>query len=119
MNRIDVDHLPSGGIPKPVWLWFSDPTPSGEDTDTAWHAFLRRFDLERTFRFLKQTLGWTRPRLRGGQPPGLIVAVDEMGIPPRLQGSADAVRAEGDQATVEMKLTQTGRPDDTSQASAA
>jgi hypothetical protein len=26
--------------------------------------FLRRFDLEHTFRFLKQTLGWTRPRLR-------------------------------------------------------
>ncbi|WP_190215951.1 NF041680 family putative transposase [Kitasatospora indigofera] len=62
--RLDVDHLPSGGTPKPVWLWFSDPTPSSEDTDTAWHAFLRRFDLEHTFRFLKQTLGWTRPRLR-------------------------------------------------------
>lgn len=26
--------------------------------------YLRRFDLEHTFRFLKQTLGWTRPRLR-------------------------------------------------------
>jgi hypothetical protein len=26
--------------------------------------FLRRFDLEHTFRFLKQTLGWTRPKLR-------------------------------------------------------
>lgn len=25
--RLDVDHLPSGGPPKPVWLWFSDPTP--------------------------------------------------------------------------------------------
>ena len=62
--RLDVDHLPSGGTPKPVWLWFSDPTPSNADTDTAWHAFLRRFDLEHTFRFLKQTLGWTRPRLR-------------------------------------------------------
>ncbi|TQF02839.1 hypothetical protein E6W39_11925 [Kitasatospora acidiphila] len=62
--RLDVDHLPSGGTPKPVWLWFSDPTPADADTDTAWHAFLRRFDLEHTFRFLKQTLGWTRPRLR-------------------------------------------------------
>ena len=29
-----------------------------------WQAFLRRFDLEHTFRFLKQVLGWTRPRLR-------------------------------------------------------
>ena len=26
--------------------------------------FLRRFDIEHTFRFLKQTLGWTRPRVR-------------------------------------------------------
>jgi hypothetical protein len=26
--------------------------------------FLRRFDLEHTFRFLKQTLGWTKPRTR-------------------------------------------------------
>jgi hypothetical protein len=25
---------------------------------------LRRFDLEHTFRFLKQVLGWTRPKLR-------------------------------------------------------
>jgi hypothetical protein len=29
-----------------------------------WQAFLRRFDLEHTFRFFKQVLGWTRPRLR-------------------------------------------------------
>jgi hypothetical protein len=26
--------------------------------------FLRRFDLEHTFRFVKQTLGWTKPRIR-------------------------------------------------------
>jgi hypothetical protein len=26
--------------------------------------FLRRFDLEHTFRFLKQTVGWTKPRIR-------------------------------------------------------
>ena len=32
--------------------------------DRAWQAFLRRFDIEHTFRFLKQMLGWTRPRLR-------------------------------------------------------
>jgi hypothetical protein len=29
-----------------------------------WQAFLRRFDLEHTFRLMKQTLGWTRPKLR-------------------------------------------------------
>jgi acyl transferase domain-containing protein len=29
-----------------------------------WQAFLRRFDLEHTFRLFKQTLGWTVPRVR-------------------------------------------------------
>ncbi|MFE9934500.1 hypothetical protein [Streptomyces sp. NPDC005533] len=33
-------------------------------TDRPWRIFLRRFDLEHTFRFLQQTLGPTRPRLR-------------------------------------------------------
>ena len=32
--------------------------------DRAWQAFLRRFDIEHTFRFLKQVLGWTCPKLR-------------------------------------------------------
>jgi hypothetical protein len=32
--------------------------------DRAWQAFLRRFDIEHTFRFFKQVLGWTRPKLR-------------------------------------------------------
>jgi hypothetical protein len=29
-----------------------------------WRAYLRRFDLEHTVRFAKQTLGWTAPRPR-------------------------------------------------------
>ena len=29
-----------------------------------WQAYLRRFDLEHTFRFFKQVLGWTAPKLR-------------------------------------------------------
>lgn len=37
---------------------------SGEDVDVHWQAFLRRFDIEHLFRLMKQTLGWTRPRLR-------------------------------------------------------
>ena len=32
--------------------------------DRWWQAFLRRFDLEHTFQLLKQTLGWTRPKIR-------------------------------------------------------
>ena len=40
------------------------PAPRAEEVDRAWQAFLRRFDIEHTFRFLKQQLGWTRPKLR-------------------------------------------------------
>ena len=29
-----------------------------------WQAFLRRFDLEHTFRLFKQVLGWTAPKIR-------------------------------------------------------
>jgi hypothetical protein len=29
-----------------------------------WRAYVRRFDLEHTIRFCKQTLGWTTPRAR-------------------------------------------------------
>src|SRR5215216_3206432 len=32
--------------------------------DLAWRAYIRRFDLEHTVRFCKQTLGWTTPRPR-------------------------------------------------------
>ena len=62
--RLQVDRLPGEREPKPWWLWSSDPTATGVDVDHAWRAFLRRFDLEHTFRFFKQTLGWTAPRLR-------------------------------------------------------
>jgi hypothetical protein len=63
--RLQVDHLPSGGDPKPVWLWWSKVDASEADVDRCWHMFLRRFDIEHTFRLLKQTLGWTVPKLRG------------------------------------------------------
>ncbi|WP_406085820.1 NF041680 family putative transposase [Kitasatospora purpeofusca] len=62
--RLQVDHLPSGGDPKPLWLWWSRPTVGPEETDLAWQTFLRRFDIEHFFRMIKQTLGWTAPRLR-------------------------------------------------------
>jgi DDE superfamily endonuclease len=62
--RLTVDHLPSGGVTKPVWLWCSAVDLNEADADRRWQAFLRRFDIEHTFRMLKQTLGWTRPRLR-------------------------------------------------------
>jgi len=62
--RLQVDHLPGDRHPKPVWLWISTIDTADLDIDRAWQAYLRRFDLEHTFRFLKQALGWTRPVLR-------------------------------------------------------
>lgn len=62
--RLDVDHLPGGQNPPPVWLWSSKTGMTSDDVDLRWQAFLRRFDLEHTFRMIKQTLGWTRPKLR-------------------------------------------------------
>jgi hypothetical protein len=62
--RLRVDHLPSGGVNKPVWLWWSGVDATPDDIDRCWQMFLRRFDIEHTFRLFKQTLGWTRPRLR-------------------------------------------------------
>jgi hypothetical protein len=62
--RLEVARLPSGAIPKPVWLWYSRTGQSVSDVDRLWHAFLRRFDIEHTFRLFKQTLGWTAPKLR-------------------------------------------------------
>ncbi|GAA1309408.1 NF041680 family putative transposase [Saccharothrix xinjiangensis] len=62
--RLTVQRLPSGGVNKPVWLWCSDVDADTAEIDRWWRMFLRRFDIEHTFRMLKQTLGWTRPRLR-------------------------------------------------------
>jgi hypothetical protein len=65
--RLQVDRLPSGAIPKPVWLWWSGVDATPADVDRLWQAFLRRFDIEHTFRMLKQTLGWTCPKTRTPQ----------------------------------------------------
>ncbi|MFF3672021.1 NF041680 family putative transposase [Microtetraspora malaysiensis] len=62
--RLQVDHLPGDRDPKPVWLWSSATGITAADVDHRWQAFLRRFDLEHTFRLFKQTLGWTAPKIR-------------------------------------------------------
>ena len=62
--RLQVQHLPGDRSPDPLWLWSSRAGTSADQVDRAWQAFLRRFDIEHTFRFLKQVLGWTRPKLR-------------------------------------------------------
>ena len=62
--RLQVDHLPGERDPDPVWLWSSRAGTTAEEVNRTWQAYLRRFDIEHTFRFLKQQLGWTRPKLR-------------------------------------------------------
>ncbi len=62
--RLAVDHLPGDRSPEPLWLWTTAAVMSADAADRTWQAFLRRFDLEHTFRFFKQVLGWTRPKLR-------------------------------------------------------
>jgi len=61
--RVDVQHLPkpTARTKKTLWLFWSGPgTP---DLDLCWRSYLRRFDIEHTFRFAKNTLGWTSPSL--------------------------------------------------------
>ncbi|TDC29764.1 transposase, partial [Micromonospora sp. 15K316] len=65
--RLEVEHLPSGATPKPVWLWWSAVDATSEDVNRLWQTFLRRFDIEHTFRLFKQTLGWTCPKIRAPQ----------------------------------------------------
>jgi hypothetical protein len=62
--RVVVEHLPGDRSPKPLWLWTSTPEAVVDDLPGLFYAFCRRFDIEHTFRMIKQTLGWTRPRIR-------------------------------------------------------
>jgi hypothetical protein len=62
--RVEIEHLPKPTTRalKTLWLWWSG---AGEpDLDLCWRAYLRRFDIEHSYRFTKSTLGWTTPALR-------------------------------------------------------
>lgn len=61
--RVNVEHLPkpTSRTKKTRWLWVAGPDP---DLQVCWRAYLRRFDIEHTFRFVKNTLGWTTPSVR-------------------------------------------------------
>ena len=62
--RVDVEHLPkpTRRTNKTLWLWAAGP--GLPDLDMCWRAYLRRFDIEHTFRFGKNTLGWTTPSVQ-------------------------------------------------------
>ena len=62
---VEVERLPRGERrrePRALWLWWHGPEKTTPDLGLLWGAYVRRFDLEHTFRFLKQTFGWTNPR---------------------------------------------------------
>jgi hypothetical protein len=66
---VEVSRLPQQTRdPQALWLWWHAPPDTAEaqmpDLDRVWRAYVRRFDIEHTFRFLKQTLNWTLPRVR-------------------------------------------------------
>ncbi|HJU02665.1 MAG TPA: NF041680 family putative transposase [Actinomycetes bacterium] len=63
--RVQVQRIPAKTRPpKVLWLWWAGPYGYEPDLDLVWRAYVRRFDLEHTVRFCKQTLGWTIPRPR-------------------------------------------------------
>jgi hypothetical protein len=60
---VEVSRLPARPYPPQVlWLWWAGA--GAPDLDLLWRAYVRRFDLEHTLRFCKQSLGWTMPRVR-------------------------------------------------------
>ena len=60
---VEVSRLPARPYPPQVlWLWWAGA--GAPDLDLLWRAYVRRFDLEHTLRFCKQSLGWTTPRVR-------------------------------------------------------
>jgi hypothetical protein len=64
---VEVERLPRGERrrkPRVLWLWWHGPIEATPNLELIWRSYVRRFDLEHTFRFLKQTFGWTTPRVR-------------------------------------------------------
>jgi hypothetical protein len=60
---VEVSRLPARPYqPQLLWLWWAGA--GRPDLALLWRAYVRRFDLEHTLRFCKQSLGWTMPRVR-------------------------------------------------------
>lgn len=61
--RLEVAQLPRPTkTPQPLWFWWTGPHLP--DLAEVWQAYVARFAIEHTFRFFKQTLKWTTPKLR-------------------------------------------------------
>ena len=66
--RVDVvEFIDSAHTPRNLMLRARRTGAAPTDVDRWWQAYLRRFDIEHTFRFAKQTLGWTAPKIRSPQ----------------------------------------------------
>ncbi len=105
--RLKVEHLSKERDAPPVWLWSSKTGATSDDVDRFWQVFLRRFDLEHTFRFAKQTLGWTTPKLRTPQAADrwtwlLIVAHTQLRLARTL---AEDLRRPWEKPTTSGRLT--------------
>lgn len=62
--RVEVKRFPKSltAVKKTLWLWWLG---LGEpNLDLRWRAYLKRFDIKHTYRFVKNTLGWATPVLR-------------------------------------------------------
>lgn len=61
--RVEVSRLPKQTHPpKPLWLWWHGSVLP--NLERVWKAYLARFQLEHTFKFIRQHLNWTTPRVR-------------------------------------------------------
>ncbi len=63
-SLLRVERLDENGnmfVLKPLWLaWFGEQMPP---LDEVWRLYLRRFTIDHWYRFLKQRLHWTVPKL--------------------------------------------------------
>ena len=60
---LEVERLPKPTkLPEPLWLWWWSKTPPS--LNEVWRVYVSRFAIEHTFRFFKQVLHWTTPKLR-------------------------------------------------------
>jgi hypothetical protein len=102
---VEVSRLPGQTRqPQALWLWWHTPQDpdSIPNLDRAWRAYVRRFDVEHTFRFLKQTLNWTLPRVRHPAPPCAGRSLDlarAAGLHPVASGSPAGQRPAASLAT--------------------
>jgi hypothetical protein len=60
---VEVEQLPKPSkLPEPLWLWWWGKGPPS--LEEVWHVYVSRFAIEHLFRFFKQVLKWTAPKLR-------------------------------------------------------